>query len=71
MVVMSVLVLPRVADLFGAGEPISRMGAEVGWPTFATQFAVFGLALGSWVFLRPQDIGHPARPGAADPAVRS
>jgi hypothetical protein len=71
MVVMSLLVLPWAANLFGAGEPISRMGAEVGWPTFAAQFAIFGLALGSWVYLRPQDIGHPTKPIAADRAVRS
>lgn len=67
MVVMSLLVLPRAADLFGAGEPISRMGAEVGWPTFVSHFAVFGLALGSWLFLRPQDVSQPTRPGTADP----
>jgi hypothetical protein len=71
MTVMSLVVLPQAANLFGAGEPISRMGAEVGWPTFAAQFAVFGLVLGSWLFLRPQDISHPTTPGAADPVVSS
>jgi hypothetical protein len=71
MVLMSLLVLPLAANLFGTGQPISKMGAEVGWPTFAAQFAIFGLALGAWVFLRPQDIGQPARPRAGDSAVRS
>ncbi|MDQ3944458.1 MAG: hypothetical protein M3357_04775, partial [Actinomycetota bacterium] len=71
MTVMSLVVLPQAANLFGAGQPIARMGAEVGWPTFAAQFAVFGLVLGSWLFLRPQDISHPTRPGAADPVVSS
>jgi hypothetical protein len=74
MVVMSLLVLPRAADLFGAGEPISRMGSEVGWPTFVAQFAVFGLALGTWVFLRPQDVIENFKktgPSAADQAVPS
>jgi hypothetical protein len=74
MVVMSLAVLPGAAKLFGAGEPISRMGAEVGWPTFVAQFAVFGLALGGWPFLRPQDIHDKAEkraPGAADPVVQS
>lgn len=71
MAVMSLVVLPRAADLFGAGEPISRMGAEVGWPTFVAQFAVFGLALGSWLFLRPQDMIDSKGRGAADPALPS
>jgi hypothetical protein len=74
MVVMSLLVLPQAAKLFGAGEPISRMGAEVGWPTFIAHFAVFGLALGAWLFLRPQDILDNVEkrvPGAADPALPS
>lgn len=64
MAVMSVLVLPGAASLFQTGEPISRMGAEVGWPTFIAQFAVFGLTLGSWIFLRPQDIGAEKSCGA-------
>jgi hypothetical protein len=71
MVVMSLLVLPRAADLFGAGEPISKMGAEVGWPTFIATFAVFGLALGAWLFIRPQDIIDQSAQIAADPALPS
>ena len=61
MVLMSLLVLPRVASLSGAGRPISHMGGEVGWPTFVAYFVVYGLALGSWLYLRPQDIGQAAR----------
>jgi hypothetical protein len=77
MVMMSLLVLPQAAKLFGTGEPISRMGAETGWPTFVAQFAVFGLALGAWLFVRPQDILDDVEnvekraSGTADPAVTS
>jgi hypothetical protein len=69
MLVMSFLVLPPAADIFGAGEPISRMGSEVGWPTFIAMFAVFGLALGSWVYKRPEDVGVLKPSGSADPSV--
>jgi len=74
MTLMSLAVLPQAAKLFGAGEPISRMGAEAGWPTFIAQFAVFGLALGAWLFVRPQDVVDDVEkraPGATDPAVTS
>ena len=56
MVVMSALVLPVAASMSGAGDPISRMGSEIGWPTFAVLHAVFGLALGAWIYVRPQDL---------------
>ena len=56
MAVMSLLVLPAAGALSGAGDPISRMGSEIGWPTFAIVHAVFGLALGAWLYLRPQDL---------------
>ena len=69
MLVMSFLVLPPAADVFGAGDPISRMGSEVGWPTFIAMFAVFGLALGTWVYKRPQDVGVLKPSGSADPSV--
>ena len=55
------LVLPRVAAMSGAGHPIAHMGDEVGWPTFVSYFVVFGLVLGAWLYLRPQDIGEPRR----------
>jgi hypothetical protein len=55
MVLMSALVLPVVGAASGAGDPISRMGGEVGWPTFAVLHAIFGLALGTWLHVRPQD----------------
>jgi uncharacterized membrane protein YagU involved in acid resistance len=58
MAFMSLVVLPQAAVLFAAGEPISRMGDEIGWTTFVAQFVVFGLALGLWPYLRPQDIGE-------------
>jgi uncharacterized membrane protein YagU involved in acid resistance len=56
MVLMSALVLPVVADMSGAGQAISRMGGEIGWPTFAALHAIFGLALGTWIYVRPQDV---------------
>jgi hypothetical protein len=56
MALMSALVLPQAAAFFGAGEPISRMGSEIGWATFVALHAVFGLSLGAWLYLRPQDL---------------
>jgi hypothetical protein len=61
MVLMTLLVLPRVGAMSGAGQPIAHMGDEVGWPTFVSYFVVFGLVLGVWLYLRPQDIGEPRR----------
>jgi hypothetical protein len=61
MALMSLLVLPRVAAMSGAGSPIGHMGDEVGWPTFVSYFVVFGLVLGAWLYVRPQDIGEPRR----------
>ena len=63
MVFMSLVVLPQAATLFAAGEPISRMGHEIGWLTFVAQFAVFGLVLGLWLYLRPRDVGEAPRGG--------
>lgn len=56
MVLMSVLLLPLAGELSGAGESISRMGGEIGWPTWVVLHAIFGLALGIWVYVRPQDV---------------
>lgn len=56
MVLMSALVLPVAGAAFDAGDPISRMGSEIGWATFAGLHAVFGLALGAWLYVRPQDL---------------
>ena len=61
MVLMSLVVLPQAATLFAAGQPISRMGDEIGWPTFVAEFAIFGLVLGLWLYFRPQDIGEAPR----------
>ena len=71
MLVMSYLVLPPAASLFGTGDPIARMGSEVGWPTFVATFAIFGLTLGSWVYLRPEDVGMTKAGTRADPSVAS
>jgi hypothetical protein len=56
MVVMSAVVLPLAASTSGAGDPISRMGSEIGWPTFAALHVIFGLLLGTWIYVRPQDL---------------
>lgn len=56
MVLMSVLVLPVVAKMSGAGQPISQMGGDIGWLTWVVLHAIFGLALGGWVYVRPQDV---------------
>jgi hypothetical protein len=56
MVLMSALVLPLAGAAFDAGDPIARMGSEIGWATFAALHAVFGLALGTWIYVRPQDL---------------
>lgn len=56
MALMTALVLPVAGAAFDAGDPISRMGSEIGWATFAALHAVFGLALGAWLYVRPQDL---------------
>ena len=56
MALMSILVLPVVAKMSGAGQPISRMGGDIGWLTWVVLHAIFGLALGLWVYVRPQDV---------------
>jgi hypothetical protein len=56
MVVMSALVLPIAAGMSGAGQPISRMGGDIGWPTWIVLHAIYGLALGAWIYVRPQDV---------------
>ena len=58
MVLMSAVALPLAAEMTGAGEPISRMGGEIGWPTWVVLHAIFGLALGAWVYVRPQDVAR-------------
>ena len=56
MALMSALVLPMAAQMSGAGQAISRMGGEIGWPTWVVLHAIFGLALGGWIYVRPQDL---------------
>jgi uncharacterized membrane protein YagU involved in acid resistance len=55
MVLMSTLVLPTVGGLSDAGAPIAHMGGEIGWATFAALHVIYGLALGAWIYVRPQD----------------
>jgi uncharacterized membrane protein YagU involved in acid resistance len=56
MLVMSAVVLPLAAPAFGAGTTISQMGSEIGWATFAALHAIYGLTLGAWIYVRPQDL---------------
>ena len=58
--VMSVVVLPTVADVFGGGKPISDMPQMVGYGTFAVEHGLFGLVLGLWPLTRPQDVASRA-----------
>jgi hypothetical protein len=58
--VMSVIVLPAAANLFGGGKPISDMPQMVGYSTFAIEHALFGLVLGLWPLTRPQDVTQRA-----------
>lgn len=46
MVVMSFVVLPVMASLFGSGDPIRNMPSMVGWATFTAEHALFGLVVG-------------------------
>lgn len=58
--VMTWVVLPAVADVFGGGKPISDMPEMVGYGSFAIEHALFGLVLGVWPLTRPQDVAHRA-----------
>jgi hypothetical protein len=60
LVVMSFVVLPVVADLFGGGPPISDMAEMSGWGTFTVEHLIFGLVAGLVVAAWP-------RPATAEP----
>lgn len=62
LVVMSFVVLPVVADLFGGGPPISDMAEMSGWGTFTVEHLMFGLVTGVVVAAWP-------RPAAAGSEV--
>ena len=51
--VMSLVVLPVVAEAFDGGKAISDMPDMVGWGTFSLEHLIFGLVLGLWPLLRP------------------
>jgi hypothetical protein len=52
---MGFVVLPVAADAFGVGGAISSMATSVGWGSWAIEHAVYGLGLGLWPLLRPDD----------------
>lgn len=56
MVVDSFVFLPIAASVFGGGTPISDMPKMVGWGTFSIEHALYGLVVGLWPALRPQDV---------------
>jgi hypothetical protein len=68
MALMSLVVLPVVAGLSGAGAPISGLPGRVGWATFAAAHVLFGLVLGLWVLVRPSDV---AAEGGDGPEITS
>lgn len=59
LVVMSFVVLPVAADLFGGGKPISDMPTMVGWGTFSVEHLIFGAVLGLSVMLSPRAVDVP------------
>lgn len=60
LVVMSFLVLPLAADLFGGGTPIADMAKMSGWGTFTIEHLIFGLVTGIVVAAWPRTT--PAEP---------
>jgi uncharacterized membrane protein YagU involved in acid resistance len=63
MVIMSFVVLPVVASLFGGGKPIADMPVMVGWATFSIEHALFGAVLGLWFVRGEQGILASSSPG--------
>ena len=51
MVVMSFVVLPVIAEVFGGGEAISDMPRLAGWGTFTVEHVIYGAVLGLWPLL--------------------
>jgi hypothetical protein len=64
MVVMGLVVVP-LADGALSGDPrVASFPRVAGWLTFVVAHVIYGLVLGLWVVLRPQDVGA-ARPRSA------
>jgi len=57
MAFMAFAGLPLIASVLGGGEVIRDLPGDLGWPTFAAAHLVYGLALGVWFLLRPDDLG--------------
>jgi uncharacterized membrane protein YagU involved in acid resistance len=56
MAFMALVGLPLVAGVLGGGEVISDLPAGLGWPAFAAGHVLYGLTLGAWLLLRPDDL---------------
>ncbi len=66
LVLMSFVVLPVAAELFGGGQPISEMPDMVGWATFGVEHLIFGLVLGLfWPLLPPRPVDAPRHAAAS------
>ncbi len=60
LALMSFVVLPVAAELFGGGQPVSDMPDMVGWATFSVEHLIFGLVLGLfWPLLPPRPVDEP------------
>jgi len=58
--------LPAAASITGAGDPIANMATMVGYPTFALEHLMYGVALGGFLLLTTPALA----PAAADRAAR-
>lgn len=68
---MSFVVLPAVANVFGGGKPIADMPEMVGYGTFSIEHALFGLVLGLVLATRPEYAGAPGAATASRQRLRA
>jgi hypothetical protein len=53
MALMGLVVLPAAAGETAGGQLVADAPELLGWPTFAAEHLVYGLALGTWAAVRP------------------